>query len=131
MYGENDSMKKFIPFIINEIKNNVPYIDLTEGDQKRDFIFVDDVVNAFEIVMNSCHRLPNYENFDVGTGKVTAIKDLIILIKSKLNSQTELRFGKINYRKNEIMFSKASNEKLVKLGWEIHYDLEKGISNVL
>ena len=35
MYGENDSMKKFIPFIINEIKNNVPYIDLTEGDQKR------------------------------------------------------------------------------------------------
>ena len=56
---------------------------------------------------------------DVGTGKVTAIEDLQLHINQKQTKFTNrIRFGKINYRKNEIMFSKASNEKLVKLGWK-------------
>ena len=52
MFGENDAPGKFVPFIIKEIINNVPTLDLTPGNQTRDFIYVKDVVFAFEHVIN-------------------------------------------------------------------------------
>ena len=131
MYGKNDSEKKFVPSTISKIKNNQSFIDLTKGEQKRDFIFIDDVASAFKIVLESYETLPYFENFQVGTGKSTSIRGFVEMVKDKLNSTVELRFGKVPYRKNEIMDSKADNKNLTKLGWKIVYDLDKGLLNVL
>jgi CDP-paratose synthetase len=131
MYGKDDSIEKFIPSIIHKMKNNEPFIDLTYGEQKRDFIHIEDVIRAFEIVLISYQNLPNFDKFEIGTGESTSIRDFILLVKNKLKSSTRLNFGKLEYRENEIMFSKAVNSKLIKLGWKVHYDLEEGVLNVL
>ena len=46
MFGENDAPSKFIPFVINKLKSNEQYLELTAGEQTRDFTFVENVVQA-------------------------------------------------------------------------------------
>ena len=53
MFGEHDAPSKFIPFLIDKIKNNEPILDLSPGTQTRDFIYIKDVVTSFECILNS------------------------------------------------------------------------------
>ena len=55
--GEYDSNGKFITFLFNEMLNNNK-IKLTEGNQKRDFIYISDVVDAYIKTL----KYKNYNN---------------------------------------------------------------------
>ena len=131
MYGEDDSPQKFIPFIIEKIKSDVSILDLTPGLQTRDFIYVKDVVAAFEHVINSIELLKQYQNFDIGTGKSSTIKELATLIKDVANSSTILNFGGLAYREGEIMESKVENFELNKIGWEPKYTLRSAFQKII
>ncbi len=131
LYGINDKFDKFIPYVINQMKTNVKSIDLTEGNQKRDFIYVDDVCDAYKCIINNIEKIQDFKEIEVGTGKSIALKDMVLLVKKKLNSVTKLNFGKIPYREDEIMDSYAQNSYLKELGWKPRYDLNKGISKLL
>jgi nucleoside-diphosphate-sugar epimerase len=131
MYGENDAPGKFIPFLIKNIKSNQPTLDLTPGEQTRDFIYVEDVATAFEKVLCSFNLLEQYQEFEVGTGKSYTIKELAILIKEITNSTTVLNFGAIEYRAGEIMDSNANNLKLSELSWKPKFSIKEGLSNLV
>jgi nucleoside-diphosphate-sugar epimerase len=131
MYGEGDSTSKFIPSMIEKISNNEPFLNLTKGEQKRDFIYIEDVVEAFRTVIMSINTLDNFQEFEVGTGSSTSIQDLLVAIKKMFNSSTELIFGSLEYRKNEIMISKANNSELLKLGWVVKHDINQGIKKLI
>ena len=131
MYGEGDSPSKFIPFVINKIKNNESNLDLTPGLQTRDFIYVQDVVSAFEHVINSFDNLIQYQEFQVGTGSSCTIKDLVIAIKDITNSSTNLNFGGLAYRDGEIMESKVEDFGLKKIGWHSKYTLNEGLKKCI
>lgn len=47
MFGEQDGNDKFTSWILNELRQEKPNIPLTAGSQKRDFIYIDDVVSAY------------------------------------------------------------------------------------
>jgi CDP-paratose synthetase len=127
MFGKEDSPSKFIPFIVDKIKSNETSLDLTPGYQTRDFIYVKDVVTAFECVVNSVSKLDKYQEFDVGSGVSYTIKDLVLLIKDITTSKTQLNFGAIPYREGEIMDSKIESYTLNKLGWKPKYSLKKAV----
>lgn len=133
IYGENDSLEKFVPFLINEIavKNSLE-INLTGGEQKRDFIYVDDVVCAYKYILDfTLTRELKYKNFDLGTGIVTSIKDFANTVKRESSSHTKLNFGALPYRTDEIMLSKAENSDLLNLGWKPRYTIQKGIKKYI
>ena len=77
MYGKEDSKNKFVPSIVNKIKNDHPEINLTSGEQTRDFIYVDDVVEAFRIILANFKKLQFFEDIQVGTGSETRVKDFV------------------------------------------------------
>ena len=131
MYGEKDSPSKFIPYLINKIKRNEPNLDLTPGLQTRDFIYVKDVVSAFEYAISSFDNLIQYQEFQVGTGLSCTIKDLAIAIKEITNSSTVLNFGGLAYRDGEIMESKVDDFGLKKIGWHSNYTLNEGLKNCI
>ena len=129
IYGDMDGENKFVTSMISKIAiNKVKSVDCTYGDQKRDFIFVDDVCNAylkvFEFALNNKFR---YKSFDVGTGKAVPVKDFIRKIKDISGSSTEIRFGALPYRDDEIMLSEADNIDLCNLGWTPKFDYVSGI----
>ena len=133
IYGDKDDDKKFVASMVRKIAiENINSVNCTFGDQKRDFIFVDDVCNAYLTVLD--YGLKNkfrYRNFDIGTGTAVSIKDFVMKIKEISNSDTKLNFGAMPYRDDEIMLSVADNIDLCNLGWEPKFDYISGIKTVI
>lgn len=110
--------------------NNEPLIKLTEGSQLRDFIFIDDVVQAFATVLAKKEDSEVHE-FEVGTGIGTSIKEFVSRTKSISCSASQLEFGALSYRKNEIMSAIANPNPLYDIGWKPKVDLNEGISKII
>lgn len=127
MYGLGDSSTKFIPKIIMDIKSNKKTIHLTSGLQKRDFIYVSDVVNAYAKVLQNLDKIENYIEFEVGTGVSISIRDFVSCVKVLSESQSDLCFGSLPMRDGEIMLSKAKNDGLLELGWLPKVSIKNGI----
>ena len=66
MFGLNDDATKFVPWVISQLDQRSRSIALTSGLQKRDFIFVTDVVSAFMLLLNTHSDLTEFEEYEVG-----------------------------------------------------------------
>jgi len=128
-YGPGDDSSKFVTMILKEMLNNSDKINLTAGEQKRDFIYIDDVVNAFIVILKhiSSHKKGFYK-YEVGSGSNVKIKSLVELIKELSKCEvTKLNFGAILYRRNEVMASSVDISNLLKLGWKPQHTLKSGL----
>ena len=130
MYGPDDSPDKFISQISSKLKNNEPHIDTTSGAQTRDFIYISDVITAYKLVLQKSSLMERFVGFEVGTGKETSIKEMILQIKKFTKSTTTLNFGALDYRPNEIMKSKANIKALCDLGWKPQFTIEEGLKSM-
>lgn len=131
VYGPGDSEQKFVPMILKRLCMNEASIDLTEGLQKRDFVYIKDVVEAYLKVTEHIYSLDAYTEFEVGTGNSVRIKDFVAAAKAISNSTSLLNFGAIPTREGEFVESKADIKKLTKIGWTSKYDYEKGLSDLI
>jgi nucleoside-diphosphate-sugar epimerase len=134
MYGEKDSNKKFITYIIQELLENKKKIDLTEGTQERNFIYIDDVVNAYKKIVKKEKGFVNgYHEYEIGTDKNITIKCLVKKIKKiTKNEKTDLNFGAKKYRLNELMKSSNDFTKFKKeFDWEAKIDIEEGLRRTI
>jgi len=127
-YGPGASSTNFLTFMINKLKNNEPQIDFTLGEQQRDFIYIEDVVNAYLTVIEKENLIAeHYSSYQACTNQLISIKDLMNLMKSLTNSNSMLNFGAIPYRENELMLSETDNSDLIKLGWKPQYSIKEGL----
>lgn len=137
MYGPKDDKNKFIPWLINEMLNKKGSISLTSGIQKRNFIYIEDVLLAYNLVIEKNNSLKNYNDFDVATNHLIEVKDFVMGIAKEINVRTgmdildRLDFGAKEYRKNDIMQPEFDNEAIRELGWEPSVDYKKGINYTL
>lgn len=131
MYGPDDSLKKFIPYIISQLLGGAEQIQMTPGDQKRDLIFVDDVAQAFLKVANRHEQLNQYEEFGIGNGNSVSIKETVEYLKKITASNSDLQFGKLRYRENEIMDSHADILNNSKIDWAPTVDWHTGLTKTV
>ncbi|MBD3727260.1 MAG: NAD-dependent epimerase/dehydratase family protein, partial [Moraxella osloensis] len=136
MYGPKDDSTKFIAWLVTQLKQNVSEINLTSGIQKRDFIYIDDVVSAFLCVLQSSTGLPSFSEFEVGTGESIEVKTFVQNLKQVFEQRngptsTKLNFGAVPYRQGEIMEFKVDNQALRQLGWEPKVNLSQGLEQSL
>jgi len=73
----------------------------------------------------------HYKIFELGSGIAMEIRLFLEKIKELSGSNTILNFGKISYRRDEIMDSKADIQELKNLGWQPKYSVEQGIKQIL
>lgn len=137
MYGPKDDEKKFLPWLINEMIFGNKKINLTSGFQKRDFIYIDDVVAAYNLIISKTEELNNWVEFDIGTNSFVNVKDFIIQIANELenihdiNIVSRLKFGAIDYRESDVMIPNIDNSKLIDLGWTPKVSLNEGLKKIL
>lgn len=133
MYGPYDSRSKFIEAMIRGIAiERAPSVDLTHGHQRRDFIYISDVVSALMTVLDHVEeRSFDYKTIGIGTGEALQVRDMVSLIASLSSSDTELRFGAIPYRADEIMSSHADVRNLQDLGWRAKVSPAEGVRMIL
>lgn len=128
VYGPGDDPIKFTSQVIGSCLRNVDKLDLTEGHQQRDFIYIDDVVSAYMLLieLQPVLELPHYE-IALGSGETVAIRDLVEMIHRIAKSDTELAFGAVAFGKKEVMYSCADNTFMKNLGWQPKTPLERGL----
>ncbi len=130
MYGPDDHDHKFIPFIIKKLRAGKS-IDLTPGEQKRDFIYVDDVAQAFASVIKNIDSLENFGQFEIGSGHSKSIKKVVEVLKREIKSKSNLNWGALPYRENEIMNSVADIKNNTKTNWKAKTSLDDGLQKIL
>lgn len=136
MYGQKDDDSKLAPWLLSEFEAGASEIDLTKGEQQRDFIYIDDVVFAYLIILKKISSLSSFSEFDVGTGMPISVRSFIEQLKEIFENkfgkiETKLNFGVIPYRENEPMSIKISNQPLIELGWVANTKLNKGLEKIL
>ena len=127
LYGSADNPIKFIPFIIGKLLRDTPVIPLTPGEQERDFIFVEDAARAFLAVVKNFDALGPYEEFGIGTGTATPLRAVVEQLKALTESTSQLQWGGLPYRDNEIMRHTADMSNNGKIGWKAHVTLPDGL----
>lgn len=132
MYGPGDDASKFTTWIMKQCVANVSEIKLTPGEQLRDFIYVDDVVSAYQLLLNQRNGLEaGFSSVDLGSGKPVSVKEFASLVCRLSHSKSKLNFGALPYRNDEIMHSSADLDLLAKLGWCPRVPLCVGIQQTL
>jgi nucleoside-diphosphate-sugar epimerase len=120
VYGKRNKKGVIFKFL-NRIKKNKPLIVNNDGQQRRDFIHVEDVVRAIIKILRSNSKPGIYE---IGTGKSTKIIDLANLIFKLANKKTGIVYKKLAYE--EIKTSKARKPFL-----KDTKNLEEGLKELL
>lgn len=131
-YGPGDDDSKFTSLIVKNCIENVSELKLTLGEQKRDFIYIDDVVSAYLLLVEKLGQFPErYIEFDVGSGNAVSIRNFVETVHRMTRSRTQLMFGALQYREGEVMLSQANVEPLRKLGWMCQTSLEQGLIRLI
>ncbi len=124
LYGPNESKERVIPYIINQLLQG-EVVNLSHGNQIRDFLYVNDVGRAFVDILNS--DIEGVVN--IGSGSPVTLKQIFINIGKKMGREDLLSFGTIKPNEKEPKMIVADNTRLLKETlWKQYYDLEKGIN---
>jgi len=129
-YGPKDDSSKFISYVIDACLKG-ENIDLTTGLQTRDFIYIDDVIMAYKVVIKNIPKLDYFENIPLGSGVAPTIQSVVKLIHKCSNSKSRIEFGAKPIRENELMHSCANINKIESLGWSSCVELKSGIQKVI
>jgi nucleoside-diphosphate-sugar epimerase len=118
-------------FLINEIitqvmEPSVPVIEVMDLRPKRDYVYVDDLVDALVLSMEKPHGI-----FNIGSGQSYSVEDIILLVRRITGSSKPYR-SKAVARPNEIfdLYADISKAKL-DLGWTPQTSFEDGIEKCI
>jgi CDP-paratose synthetase len=131
MFGPGDDPSKFASHVLHACLQNQPKLALTAGEQRRDFIYIEDVVSAYDIVAHKLNELSVSEQLDVGSGNAPSVRSFVEQVHALTGSRTELQFGAIPFSANGTMLCQADTRRLQNLGWQPAYSLERGIQKMI
>ena len=127
-YGPKQDLNRFLPIIIDGCKKNKKF-PCSKGNQFRDFVHIDDVV---DIIMKSLtNKKAKGQIINVGTGKPKKLKNIIKYVR-KISNGGSPQFGKIKLRKEEILKIYQSIKKAKSLvNWKPRISFQRGIKDTI
>ena len=93
---------------------SLPLLVYEDGRQTRDFVHVQDVVDANMLVLERDEA--DFQAFNVGSGIATSVLEYAEAVRAKLNSTVPIEIP-CEYRRGDNRHSVSSFEKLRLLGW--------------
>jgi nucleoside-diphosphate-sugar epimerase len=126
--GPRQDYNRFIPSIIKGCLEDSLF-PCSSGNQFRDFLYVDDLVNAISKCLTN--KNSHGEIINIGSGYPMQIKKLILLIK-KIIKKGQPNFGVIKHRKDEILklYSNIYKAK-TKINWTPRVKFVKGLKKTI
>ncbi len=127
-YGKYENKNRLLPQIMKSLIKSKP-LEMTSGDQIRDFMNVSDLVDA--ILSFATVTVFEKSAYNVCTSRALSVKDFALHVFDILGGDASLlRFGKIPKRSGEPDWIVGDNRELLKaLNWIPSVDLEKGIQD--
>jgi nucleoside-diphosphate-sugar epimerase len=126
VYGPEQPKTGLIAVAIDAALRSKPF-EMTPGEQQRDFVFIDDVVEA--LLMTLTAPLTGVKTYEVGTGVSCSVRAVVQRIFGIVGGAGEAAVGARPYRSNEIMYLVADPQPIVQdLGWRACTNLEAGLT---
>lgn len=135
-YGPGQKNDMFLPALIQSLIKGEPFL-MTPGEQTRDYIFIDDLVEA--LVKTGCAYLEkdeatkiNGEIINIGSGQAIQIAKLVQQVEKLLQVKDLAKLGALQYRKTEQMNYWLDVDKAKKLlNWSSETSLEAGLAKTI
>jgi nucleoside-diphosphate-sugar epimerase/glycosyltransferase involved in cell wall biosynthesis len=130
VYGPLEDTSRLFPNLLRHALEGrlPPFVDPRTS---RDFVYVDDVCNAFIMAAVKIHPGLYGENFNIGTGNKITIADLADVTRRMYNISEEPQFGTMEGRAWDLAEWYADPRKAIeKLGWQPLVNLDDGLRSM-
>ena len=122
-YGRPDmSILRFIHWIME----NKEVIIFGDGEQRRSFTYIDDVVELLLKVQN-CE---SSDTFNVGNNKTSSLNEVIKIIENFSNKEAQVNNQPRAFRDPDVVLPSLSKSKQI-LNWEPSTNIEDGIKSTI
>ena len=123
-YGENDHRSK----IVNLMKRCVAtgeWIKLSPGEQKLDYLYIDDITEAFFIAICNLEIQEEKETeYALRTESIHSLREVVETFEKIYNTKLNVEWGKFDYRPREIFVPYRGLPSLI--NWKAKYNLHDG-----
>ncbi|MDO8584859.1 MAG: GDP-mannose 4,6-dehydratase [bacterium] len=129
IFGERQKEGTFgavIPIFVGRALAGKPITVFGTGEQTRDYVYISDVVRAYEMLLDHPELRGEVVNF--GSGHATRIKDIAEYVAKKLNGKVIYADGRPGEASN--MIADSSKAKRL-LGWESAVNIYEGIDRYI
>ena len=130
VYGAYEEPGRFLPTLITRgLRGELP--PLVDPNVARDFIFIDDVVDAYLAVATGSSAEPG-PIYNVGSGVQTTIADVVKLAREVMKIATQPSWGTMpNYSWDANVWVSDSSKIRSQLGWEPRVSFRDGFCRML
>lgn len=130
VFGPMQAKSKFIPYVVDKLKKNEP-LNVTPCEQKRDTLYIDDFCWCIAELLKNPDKCKG-EIVNVSSGDSIELKKIIEIAKDYLNSTSEINYGALPYRENEVMDLRCSVAKLSSIIEKpVHFNIEKRLKEYI
>lgn len=130
LFGKYQNKSKFIPYVISQLKENQP-LNVTPCEQKRDFIYASDFAWCIGQLIKNYQKVVG-QIVNVASGESISLKDIIEICRNHISSSSEVNYGALPYRENEVMDLKCSEDKLSSIiGQEIKFNINNRLKEYI
>jgi len=128
-YGPGQDTDMFVPSLIRHCLETKDF-RMTAGDQTRDFVYIDDVIDAYLRAAFSSAAIG--EVINVGSGVEYRIRDIAERILKKMGNPIQLLVGARDKRQGEADHFFCSNKKASDLlDWRPKTDIDEGLDRTI
>lgn len=131
VYGPGQSLKNpytgIISIFTSALKLNKTIQIFEDGLMTRDFVYVEDVVDAIILCTN---KGADKNIYNIGTGEQTTVLEITKTLAALLNPNAEIKITG-EKREGDIRHNFANISKIKKLGFEPKYNLAAGLNEFL
>jgi nucleoside-diphosphate-sugar epimerase len=131
VFGNGEAETRLIPSLIKRLGANKA-VELTPGDQVRDFIYVDDVAQAFAAAWNA-KGLETHRAYNVCSGQPVTVRSVVEKAADAMNKPHDLlHFSALKKRHDEEPWVVGDNAKFAAAtGWQPSISLDEGIHRMI
>ena len=128
IYGPGQPKHFLIPKIVNMVKNNVQ-IEVIDLSPKRDYIYIEDVVDA--LVKTLELKLPGYNVFNIGSGKSLSVKEVVESVQKIAGTNLEVISADLQRREELDDVYADISHSIEKLHWAPRTEFHIGIKRMI
>jgi len=127
LYGPHEHPRRLVASVIASLLRGEPAL-CSEGTQRRDFLHVEDVADAFVALLRS----DLYGPVNIGSGEAVAVRTLVERLADQLGARHLLRLGARSSPPGEPPLVVADISRLrEELRWVPRLDLERGLARTV
>lgn len=129
VYGPGQPRKTLIPAAIHAALAGEDF-RMTEGKQRRDFIYISDLVEALMTLATASDALG--QSLDLGTGQAVTVREVVERIWAIMEPRGRILTGALPYRSGGAVHLVADADRTAQLiGWRARVGLEHGLRNTI